>query len=204
MSVCIIVGGGDFAPGLFIPKNEGDLIIAADSGYAYLKALGITPDLCVGDFDSLGSAPKDCPVVRLPVMKDDTDMIAAARVGLERGYRRFLFFGVLGGRRFSHSAAALQTLAWLLDNGAHGEIIDENCAVTAIRNETAFFSMKERGDVSVFAHSDSVTVTLRGLLYPLEKKTLKNTFPLGVSNSFTGEASSVTAESGTAIIVRER
>lgn len=203
MSVCIIVGGGDFSSGLLSEKHEGDLVIAADSGYRYLKEAGIEPDICVGDFDSLGDAPGDCPVKRLPVMKDDTDMIAAARLGLEKGYRDFKFFGVLGGKRFSHSVAAVQTVVWLLEQGAHAKIVDKNCTVTALKNETVEFSAEERGSISVFAHSDSAVISLRGLLYPLEKHLLKNSFPLGVSNSFVGKSAAITVEDGVAILIRE-
>lgn len=50
--VCHIVGGGDFFG--IRPTGEGDFIIAADKGLLYLQNLGITPNLVIGDFDSLG------------------------------------------------------------------------------------------------------------------------------------------------------
>ena len=34
--------------------REGDFLIAADRGYEALRAAGHTPDLILGDFDSLG------------------------------------------------------------------------------------------------------------------------------------------------------
>ena len=43
---CYIVGAGSFEKLDSLPQ-EGDLVIAADGGYAYLKQLGIQPDVLV-------------------------------------------------------------------------------------------------------------------------------------------------------------
>ena len=59
------------------------------------------------------------------------------------------------------------------------------------------------GDFSLFAISDQVTVSFTGLKYPLHHQTLTNTFPLGVSNSFTGGSASVTVTDGAAVAVLE-
>lgn len=53
----------------------------------------------LGDFDSLGKAPKHPNVLQLPVEKDDTDTMFALKLGLEKGYRRFYIYGGLGGKR---------------------------------------------------------------------------------------------------------
>lgn len=200
---CLIVGAGDFDPALLPEKKPGDLLIAADGGYAALKSAGFPPDVCIGDFDSLGYVPEGCEVVRLPVMKNETDMSAAAFAGLDRGYRDFTFFGVLGGRRFSHSVAALQTLARLKKMGVSCRIRDARCTVTALSGETLDYPAGMSGDVSVFATDGSARVTLKGLLYPLDSYLLSDTFPLGVSNSFTGAPASVAAEEGIVLVVTE-
>ncbi|MCR5262595.1 MAG: thiamine diphosphokinase, partial [Clostridiales bacterium] len=76
-----------------IDVSDGDLVIAADAGYLYFNGKDIAPDLIVGDFDSLGEAPSGDNVVRHPVIKDDTDMMLAVKIGLERGYRIFMLYG---------------------------------------------------------------------------------------------------------------
>ena len=58
-AVCRIVCAGDFEPRLLPAAQPGDFLIAADAGLRHLKRAGRTPDLCVGDFDSLGAAPPD-------------------------------------------------------------------------------------------------------------------------------------------------
>lgn len=200
---CIVVGGGDFAPVLLPQTEPGDLIIAADSGLKGLEEAGIKADVCVGDFDSLGCEPNCREVVRLPVEKDDTDLIAALKIGLERGYRDFLLFGVLGGARFSHSLAAVQTLLWLMKKGARGTVISSGCRVYPLGRGKRDYPETKRGTISVFAAGGEAEVTLRGLKYPLCRYRLKPSFPLGVSNSFTGCPASIQVHFGRVIIVEE-
>ena len=200
---CIIVGGGDFSPALLPERAPGDLLLAADSGFVALESMGVSPDICIGDFDSLGAPPDFEHIIRLPVEKDDTDLVAAARLGLERGYRHFTLLGALGGKRFSHSLAAVQTLCWLTGQGARGELLSPGCRIAAVSNETICYPASARGSISAFAAGDSAVVTLRGLKYPLERHRLSGFFPLGVSNSFTGAAASITVHEGVIITVEE-
>ncbi len=198
---CIIVGGGDFEPSLLPEREEGDLLIAADSGYAALEKMGISPDICIGDFDSLGYEPRECETVRLPVEKDDTDMVAAARFGMERGYTRFIFLGVLGGERFSHSIAAVQTLGWLLKQGVQSEIIARGCRVRAV-NDLFEWPASARGSLSVFALGGEAVVSMEGLKYSLCRHRL-DIFPLGVSNSFVGSPAYIQVYEGSVLVVEE-
>lgn len=198
---CIIVGGGDLDPALLPEKRAGDLLIAADSGFAAFEKAGLLPDICVGDFDSLGYEPEGCETLRLPVEKDDTDMVAAARLAMERGYDRLCFLGVLGGSRFSHSVAALQTLGWLAGQGIAAEIIDSACRVTALKG-TGEWPTSARGSVSVFALGGPAVVSIEGLKYDLCRHEL-GIFPLGVSNSFVGLPARISVHEGVVLVVEE-
>ena len=118
MPTCYIVGAGDFTPRDFAPV-PGDLVLAADGGYRALYSLGYTPDLLLGDFDSLGDLrlPPDLPVLRFPARKDDTDTGLALRHGLDRGFRDFALYGCAGGR-VDHLLANLQSMARVSRLGA--------------------------------------------------------------------------------------
>ena len=118
MPTCYIVGAGDFTPRGFAPV-PGDLVLAADGGYRALYNLGYTPDLLLGDFDSLGDLPlpPDLPVLRFPARKDDTDTGLALRHGLDRGFRDFALYGCAGGR-VDHLLANLQSMARISRLGA--------------------------------------------------------------------------------------
>ena len=118
MPTCYIVGAGDFTPRGFAPV-PGDLVLAADGGYRALYSLEYTPDLLLGDFDSLGDLPlpPDLPVLRFPARKDDTDTGLALRHGLDRGFRDFALYGCAGGR-VDHLLANLQSMARVSRLGA--------------------------------------------------------------------------------------
>ena len=201
MKTCYIAGAADFAPARFRP-SAGDLVIAADAGVLHLERLGVKPGIVLGDFDSLGRVP-DYPDVEVsPVRKDDTDSMLAARRALELGCNRLLFFGCLGGRRLDHSLANVQALAWCAARGAEAYLVGEGCCLTALAGgESLRFDSRYSGDFSVFClGEDALGVTERGLSYGLEGARLSAAFPLGVSNSFTGESARVSVESGTLIL----
>ena len=199
--ICCIIGAME--PGkLVLPENA--LVIAADRGFAHLERRGIVPDLIVGDFDSLGWAPEGSNVIRHPVEKDDTDTMLAVRTGLERGCRRFLLYGGLGGR-LDHAYANLQTLVFLSGHDAQGWLLGGGLAVTAIRDSHLTFAEGRQGTVSVFCpDGEARGVDLTGLYYPLKDAVLTSSFPLGVSNQFTGGAASVAVREGTLLVMWEQ
>lgn len=181
-----------------LPKAPGDLLIAADGGFAQLA--GAKADLVVGDFDSLGYIPEGVAVVRHPVRKDDTDTMLAARIGLERGYRAFILYGGVGGR-LDHTVANFQTLAFLRGAGAHAALLGESETITLIRNESLRFRAGLRGTVSAFSYGGAAAgVTEKGLTFPLEEATLTDDNPLGVSNAFTGKAAEICVREGRLLV----
>ena len=199
---CYIVGAGERAIALPAPE-QGDLLIAADGGYAWLKERGLKPDLVVGDFDSMAEPAGVAHLVRLPKEKDETDTMAAVRLGRARGYRRSHIFGGTGGR-FDHTLANLQLLAWLSRRGEEGRLYGPDWTAAAITGGTLEFGPEHRGMISVFAHSDTVRgVTIEGLKYSLSGAELDNGFSLGVSNEFTGVPARVSVKEGTLLIVWE-
>lgn len=211
MPTCYIVGAGDFTPRGFAPV-PGDLVLAADGGYRALYSLGYTPDLLLGDFDSLGDLPlpPDLPVLRFPARKDDTDTGLALRHGLEQGFRDFALYGCAGGR-VDHLLANLQSMArisrlgatirlaapeydaWALTGPAPSTPAPDASAPDASGpaphapdGPAATLTLPDRPGgtlVSVFCHGDRAEgVTLTGLSYPLDGADLTGDFPLGVSN----------------------
>ena len=200
---CWIFGGGEFDPACPHIPVPGDLLIAADSGLELASRLGLTPDLIVGDFDSLGRAPTGDNVVRLPVEKDVTDAAAAVGLGRERGYSRFAFVGCTGGRP-DHTFAAYQLLAELAGRGEVGLLFGDGFTVTAVKDGSLVFPALSGGTLSVFAvGGDASGVTISGAFYPLSGATLTPTFPLGVSNSFIGQPVTVEVKHGTLLVFAE-
>ena len=200
MKTCYIFGAAQGLPNHFSPSG-GDLVIAADGGYESLAALGVIPQLVVGDFDSLTAIPNGITIIKHPKEKDDTDMMLAVKIGYERGYRRFVLYGGTGGR-MDHTFANFQVLCWLSHRKARAFLAGEDFTATAITDDTLRFTKSAEGNISVFAAAGTAQgVFLDGLAYPLENATLTADFPLGVSNEFTGEPSSVRVKKGTLLII---
>ena len=200
MGVCYLVGAGQFRMHDFAPK-PGDFVIAADAGYEALRALHITPDLLVGDFDSLAQRPADVPTHTHPVEKDDTDMALALEEGFTRGYRDFVLYGADGGR-LDHTLANLQLLGGASRRGINVRMAGDGFDMIALTNGTLTLPVRAAGTlVSVFCHGAVAEgVTLRGLRYPLNRATLTADRALGVSNEYRDADASVTVENGTLLV----
>ena len=96
---CMIIGASPIESDAifqeFSPKDS--FVICADAGYETAVKYGITPDLIVGDFDSVKTLPqKSAKVLTLPVEKDVTDTMFAVMKGLTMGFRSFVLLGVWG------------------------------------------------------------------------------------------------------------
>lgn len=202
--ICYIVGAMSLTPGLCPHPAPGDYVIAADRGFDSLMAYGVTPDLAVGDFDSLGHRPSHPNVIQLPVEKDDTDMVFALRKGLDLGYRRFVLLGGVGGR-LEHTLGNLQLLDWLSLHGAQGFLAGEKTVVTCIRDGAQLqFPPSMSGYLSVLCNSGTAEgVNLIDLKFPLTDYTLSSSFPLGVSNQFLDRPARVSVEKGSLLLIWE-
>lgn len=135
--------------------------------------------------------------------KDDTDTMLAVRLGLDRGCRTFVLYGCLGGRP-DHAYANYQTLTFLAKHDACGYLVGDGWVCCAVQNGAIGFPNGLSGTISVFCPDGSAQgVDLEGLYYPLEDGTLESSFPLGVSNHFTGEKASVAVREGTLLVMWE-
>ena len=202
MGTCIVFCAAGF-DALVEPVASDDFIIAADGGFVHTQKLGITPDIILGDFDSLGYTPDRANV--FPVEKDDTDAMLAVRRGLQLGYRKFVLYGSLDGPRLDHTVANFQTLQFLADRDAAGYLVGSGQLVTVVKNGSLTFPAGMEGTISVFCMGkDAKGVTLEGLYYPLENGTLTAGFPLGVSNHFTGAEAEISVKNGSLLVLWDR
>lgn len=197
MGVCYIVCA---LPQAAMPQMQADdFVIAADGGLKQLQER--RADLVVGDFDSLGYVPEGDNVVRHPVRKDDTDSMLAARLGLARGFQKFILLGGVGGR-LDHTLANIQTLAFLRNRGARACLAGETETIALIQNESLRFQSAAEGVISVFAYGKTARgVTERGLSFSLDNAVLTDRRPLGVSNAFTGAPAEVRVRRGRLLVL---
>ena len=182
-------------------KENGDLVIAADAGFKNAEKFNISPDITVGDFDSLNYIPNNTEIIKHPVRKNDTDTMLAVKIGLERGYKRFVLFGSAGGRT-DHFLANLQTLNFVAKNGGIAFLKGKDFTAVCIRNRKIHLKAEAKGNISVFASDGKCKkVNIANLLYELKDATLTPDFPLGVSNEFIGKKALIEVGDGTLLTI---
>lgn len=213
--ICCIISAGDVNTTLLREKkSEYDFFIAADLGFEKAKQSGIFPYMLVGDFDSIGHSlcnplphnqnNKEIQVIQFPIEKDYSDTYLAIEEGIKLGYTNFHIYGALGGDRFSHSIANLQTLCAMKSKGVTITLIGTNEIVYLLENEPLTLTPPLGSTFSIFSLSDKATgVTITGAKYPLEDATLTSTFPLGVSNHSTSTEISISVKEGYLLVILE-
>ncbi len=210
MGRCIIVAAGDLTVGS-VNVNEDDLVIAVDGGLGYCSVLELEPDLILGDFDSVSEQEREAiqllkaqipeRIVELAREKDDTDTLAAIRIGLENGYDRFLIYGGTGGR-LEHTIANIQCLLYLKNHNATGYLMDGSGMICVLQNEEVKLRDNLEGYMSLFSlGKEAKGVTIRGMKYELDNATITNDFPVGISNEFIGKEATVKVEDGQLVMI---
>ena len=178
-------------------------MIAADGGYAHTVRFGVKPDVCLGDFDSLGSVPRgDFRLLEYPVRKDDTDTGLAVKYGLDAGYKRFVIYGGLGGNRRSHTVSNCQTLAGAAEKGCRAYLVDGGCFMTVIASGQSISfppgAYSEGSKFSVFSMTSvSEGVCIGNALYNIENESFTFDYPLGAGNGFVpGKTAEISVKNG--------
>lgn len=201
---CVIIGSSPECGGRDFQQidREKSFLICADGGLDTARRYGMVPDLVIGDFDSLqGDLPIESEIIRLKVEKDDTDLMAAVRIALERGFRDFLLIGGTGGR-LDHTYANFCVLQYLAEQGCRARLAGNGSLVYFQGIGTFRLNGFKGRTVSVFPFGTSAcTVTYHGLKYPLTNHTLVSSFPLGVSNCILEDEAEIQVLEGSALII---
>ncbi|RWZ60586.1 thiamine diphosphokinase [Halobacillus fulvus] len=211
--VMAIVGGG---PKHFIPElkkydtNE-TFWIGADQGAETIIEHGLTPDIAIGDFDSVSASSFDNikrtaqEVLTFPDEKDETDLELALGQALERRPDHILLFGVTGGR-LDHSMANLQLLYPIRKQGILATIIDVQNQVELVEaGEHKLGLVEDFPYVSFLPVTLEVRgITLNGFYYPLEGADLPYGSTRCISNQLIEEEGTFSFRSGILLVIRSR
>lgn len=110
-----IIANGPIEDDAYIAKHlkEYDMVVAADGGLNHCHRMGLTPDLIVGDGDSIDPhvAEHYSGVVfrRFPSDKNESDVELAIQAVFTPDVGKITLFGALGGR-LDHTLSNLQLL----------------------------------------------------------------------------------------------
>jgi thiamine pyrophosphokinase len=209
----VIVSGGRLGDREFFCgrlKQTGDfLLICCDGGARHLAAAGITPNVLVGDMDSIESSRladyvrKGVKIIQHPADKDFTDTALALDYALNLKPERIQIWGALGGR-IDHALANLFLLIRAKEAGVSACLLDEY-SESFVPAEDAVFENAEGCLVSLLALSSRVEgVTLEGFAYPMEEGTLELSESRGVSNIIVSKRARIHVRSGHLLVVRYR
>lgn len=197
----VIIGGGSISDYNYIKSkiNSDDYIICADGGYNHAVKMGISPNIVLGDFDSIVDLPKDTEKIRYPVRKDFTDGELAVRYANEYGFNNVLMLGMTGDRA-DHTITDIL----LLIQCKNGCIIDDNNEIYLIRDDITIAG--RTGDtVSILPVGGNLEgITTENLEYPLNNETLYFGESRGVSNVMCSDMCRVTVKKGIGLIIKVR
>lgn len=202
--MCYIFASGEISSYEWLRETDfsNSFIICADGGYKHAKALGLFPDIWVGDGDSLSRPLVDAgEIIDFPPEKDNTDTDLAVELALEKGFKEITILGALGGR-LDHEFSHFCILKKILDNGAEGRLLDEKNTVTMKKRPFALLP-DGRDYISFFPFGGDVTnFSVKGLKYEAKGMLLECGRVQASSNSFVGEnKAEVTFDSGYVLVI---
>ena len=198
MKAFIYTGGDVWTEHITEVPQEEDLILAADAGLLTAKALGVVPQILLGDFDSLGEpdVPDGTELIRVPVEKNDTDTQLAVRVAIERGAKELVIVGGLEGR-VDHTLSSLAILEDLNARHVPASLTNGKNRVRFVRNSGALIARSQFRFLSLIAADPVVKgVTVEGCKYPLKNAKLSRLNQYAVSNEITGNCALVEIRRG--------
>ena len=207
MKTYILTGGVIHPDNIHITPAEGDLIIAADSGLNNAKALNLTINVVVGDYDSLGHTPDvdaGVEVITVPTEKDVTDTQLAVELTLTRGATEVHIIGGLGGR-LDHTLSNLAILEDLADKRVRAVIEDGQNRARLLRSDSTILPRSGYTYVSLLALDPLCKgVEIEGVKYPLKGAKLERKFQYAVSNEITGNCCFISVRKGSLLVVESR
>ena len=207
MKRAVLLSAVPVGPEMAAYLQPGDFIVACDAGYRNAAALGVRPDLIVGDFDSAPQPHTEGDTIVLPHVKDDTDTQYAARWLAEHGFEEVVMLGALGGPRVEHMLANLSTGLFLSLHGVRTILADSRSEMHyLLPGRPLELPRRDWMYLSLFALGAPLTgVFERGVYYPLENATLTELdYPLGNSNEFTEPVARLQCSGGHGLVVLTR
>ena len=208
----IVVAGGDAAPDDAAQLAGADLVIAADSGAAWLAASRARPDLVIGDMDSVEPSLLDrlaadgVAIERHVADKDASDAELAVARAVEAGADEVVILGALGGERLDHELANLLLVSDRAWRGKGLRIVRGATTVRAIHGGDRLMLLGAEGDLVTLlsVDGDAAGVRSHGLRFALDGETLWLGRSRGLSNVVEHAPASVSLENGTLLIIETR
>ena len=187
--------------------NKSDYIICADGGIRHLRAIDKSPDIVLGDLDSVGDEDlkyikrKNIKTEKFPPIKDKTDTDLALDFLIEMGCSEIYFLGATGDR-IDHTLANIFLLDSLLEKGIRGIILDDKNDIYLLDDKLKLFG-EENSFISIIPISQSgVEISISGCFYNLDRVSIPFGSTQGISNEIVEEFANILIHKGKAIIIK--
>lgn len=182
--------------------SDEDFYIFCDAGLNHQQALGVTPNLIVGDFDSTSRPDTNIEIIQLPCEKDDTDTFFAVKEGIKRGYKEFLLLGVIGNR-FDHSLCNISCLLYLQEHNIPATILDDYSEMCIVGNKTVYIEDNYAYFSLMNVTGDAEGINIKNAKYNLENGTIKASYMYGSSNEvLPDKIAEVNVRSGKLLLIK--
>jgi thiamine pyrophosphokinase len=187
--------------------HDDDFIIAADGGTRYALALGLMPNVIVGDLDSLPSdfepSTFNGEIVLYPKDKNETDLELAIQHALTLKPEQIIILAALGGR-LDQTLGNIALISNLQPSTCNLQLNDGLEEVFFCRDHVEING--NSGDtVSLIPWQGEVAgIVTTGLKWRLQNETLYPNKTRGISNELIDDSASIQINSGLLLIVHRR
>lgn len=200
MKILILAHGEAPTSALFEESyNASQLCIACDGAALTAQAYGFTPDVIIGDLDSLDTKLVNPALIKHVADQNSNDLEKALLYAHELKAREVIILGATG-LRFDHFLANLFILPKFADFFSI-KLID-NYGYAFIAPQQARISAAVKTPISLFALGDKpvTRLCLSGLEYSLTNATLTPYSSRASLNYFSQEQAYITHESGLLLV----
>ncbi|PWK76401.1 thiamine diphosphokinase [Aminobacter sp. AP02] len=186
----ILLGGELFRTPRLDRQVAGRRVIAADAGIRHATTLELTPELWLGDFDSvptdLDQRFASLPRETFPQDKDKTDGELAIAAALDRGATSLVLVGAFGGPRADHAFLHLALALRLAEAGTEVLLTSGRQEAHPLLPGTKSFDYADGTLFSVLAFSELSGLSEAGAKWPLNNVDVPFGSSLTLSNEVRG------------------
>ena len=207
----LVFANGDIEDGAMVQRALADaadgLWIAADGGARVAAHYGMTPQVVIGDMDSVDHdvlaelAAGGAEILRYPEAKNETEVELALLYAVERGARWVRVIGAQGGR-LDQTLSNVYLLALDALRGVDVRLVAGDAETFLLFPESVTITGAAGDTVSLIPASGAAHgVRTEGMRYPLRDESLLFGPARGVSNVMEGKRAVVHIRDGALIVV---
>lgn len=207
MKKCIILANGK-APAKnvvrYLELTGYNFLICADGGADTAKRLLLTPDVIIGDFDSvksetLSSFRNKSEIIRIN-RQNDTDVEKALKYAIRKKFNEAVLLGAIGDR-LDHSFCNLGIVIKFFDK-IKVRIVSDRSILTPYSGKTELPAIIGE-TISLYGFDDKTKITSNGLKYPLKKTALPFGKRESTSNVAAKDVIRLKIERGVIFVIRD-